>query len=56
MEVDVWMFLEPGIALLIGVEIIEDVVQRATREGGNQNAFADVGTQLRDISGEAVHD
>ena len=35
MEVDVWMFLEPAIALLMGVEIIEDDVQLAIREGGN---------------------
>ena len=35
MEVDVWMFLEPAIALLMGVEIIEDDVQLAMREGGN---------------------
>jgi hypothetical protein len=35
MEVDVWMFLEPAIALLMGVEIIEDDVQVAIREGGN---------------------
>jgi hypothetical protein len=35
MEVDVWMFLEPAIALLMGVEIIEDDVQLAGREGGN---------------------
>ena len=32
MEVDVWMFLEPAIALLMGVEIIEDDVQRAIRK------------------------
>ncbi len=35
MEVDVWMFLEPAIALLMGVEIIEDDVQLAIWEGGN---------------------
>jgi hypothetical protein len=35
MEVDVWMFLEPAIALLMGGEIIEDDVQLAIREGGN---------------------
>ena len=35
MEVDVWMFLERAIALLMGVEIIEDEVQLAIREGGN---------------------
>src|SRR6516225_11861396 len=35
MEVDVWMFLEPAIALLMGVEIVEDDVQLAIREGGN---------------------
>ena len=35
MEVDVWMFLEPAIAFLMGVEIIEDDVQLAVREGGN---------------------
>ena len=29
------MFLEPAIALLMGVEIIEDDVQLAIREGGN---------------------
>jgi hypothetical protein len=28
-------FLEPAIALLMGVEIIEDDVQLAVREGGN---------------------
>src|ERR1700724_105187 len=32
MEVDVWMFLEPAIALLMGVEIIEDDVQLAVRK------------------------
>ena len=35
MEVHVWMFLEPAIALLMGVEIIEDDVQLAIREGSN---------------------
>jgi hypothetical protein len=35
MKVDVWMFLEPAIALLMGVEIIEDDVQLAIRESGN---------------------
>src|SRR6516164_9026828 len=35
MEVDVWMFLEPAIALLMGVEIIEHDMQLAIREGGN---------------------
>src|SRR5271169_1290936 len=34
-EVHVWMVLEPAIALLMGVEIIEDDVQLAIREGGN---------------------
>jgi len=35
MEVDLRMFLEPAIALLMGVEIIEDDVHFAVREGGN---------------------
>ena len=35
MEVHVWMFLEPAIALLMGVEIIENDVQLAIREGRN---------------------
>jgi hypothetical protein len=33
-EVDLRMFLEPAIALLAGVEIIEDDVQLAVWEGG----------------------
>src|SRR6202008_139971 len=35
MEADLRMSLEPAIALLMGVEIIEDDVQFAVREGGN---------------------
>src|ERR671938_815584 len=36
MEADLRMLLEPAIALLVGVEIVEDDVQLAVREGGNQ--------------------
>ena len=35
MEVDVRVFLEPGIALLVSVEIVEDDVQLTGRKGGN---------------------
>ena len=38
MEVDIWMFLEPAIALLMGVEIIEDDVQLAIREGSSRGS------------------
>jgi hypothetical protein len=38
MEVDVWMFLEPAIALLMGVEVIEDDVQLAIRKGRNHGS------------------
>ena len=35
MEVDVGVFLEPALVLLVRVEIIDDDVKLATREGGN---------------------
>src|SRR5436190_23483965 len=35
MEVDFWMFLEPALVFLMGVEIIEDDVQLAIRKAGN---------------------
>src|SRR5215475_11919823 len=35
MEVDLWVLLQPTVALLMGVEIIEDGVQLAIWEGGN---------------------
>jgi hypothetical protein len=35
MEADVWVFLEPAVALLMGVEIVEDDVQFVVRKGGN---------------------
>src|ERR687898_2821110 len=35
MEMDVGVFLEPALVLLMGVEIVEDDVKLAIREGGN---------------------
>ena len=35
METDVGVFLEPALVLLMGVEIVEDDVKLAIREGGN---------------------
>jgi hypothetical protein len=36
MEMDSGVFLEPGLVLLVGVEIVEDDVQLAIREGGDE--------------------
>src|SRR6516225_5504555 len=35
MEVDFWMFLEPAIAFLVSVEIVDNDVHLAIREGGD---------------------
>ena len=35
MEMDIGMFLEPALVLLVGVEIVEDDVKLAIREGGD---------------------
>src|SRR5258708_11087569 len=35
MEMDVWVFLEPALVLLMRVEIVEDDMEVAIREGGN---------------------
>src|ERR1700692_929044 len=35
MEMDVGVFLEPALVLLMGVEVVEDDVEFAIREGGN---------------------
>src|SRR6478672_5587439 len=36
MEVDLGVFLEPTLVLLVRIEIVEDDVKRAIREGGNE--------------------
>src|SRR5579864_7136971 len=33
MEMDLWVLLEPGLAFLVGVEIVEDDMQFTIREG-----------------------
>jgi hypothetical protein len=38
MEMDIGVFLEPALVLLVGVEIVEDDVQLAIREGGGRNS------------------
>ena len=38
MEMNVWVSLEPAFALFMGVEIVEDEVQLAIREGGGDAA------------------
>jgi len=35
MEADLWVFLQPAVALLMGVEIVIDDVQFVVRKGGN---------------------
>ena len=36
MEMDVWVSLEPALILLMGIEVVEDHVEFAIREGGNE--------------------
>jgi hypothetical protein len=36
MEMDLAVFLEPALVLLVGVEIVEDEVKLAIREGGDE--------------------
>src|SRR6476620_11158629 len=36
MEEDLGVFLEPALVLLVRIEIVEDDVKRAIREGGNE--------------------
>ena len=38
MEVDVRMLFEPTVALLVGVEVVEDDMKLAIREGSNDTA------------------
>jgi hypothetical protein len=47
MEVEVWIFFESTIALLMGVEIVEDDVQVAIREGANFRANYGAGSLAR---------
>src|SRR6516165_4335744 len=36
MEMDVWVSLEPALILLMGIEVVEDHVEFAIRESGNE--------------------
>jgi hypothetical protein len=59
MEMDFWVFLEPTLVLLMGVEIVEDDVEFSIREGGNDivheaeelDTAAPLGMRRNDLSG-----